>query len=340
MSETASPSTPASAVSLPGIRHSLTLPGGGTVTLYESSPTGLRSSKAAPLLLVHSINATASAFEMLPVAQRQARRRTVLALDLPGFGLSDKPPAHYTPQRMREAVDAAIDWIGEHVTPAPADVMALSLGCEFATQAVLRRPARVRTVTLISPTGMEGQRRDERFEDGRTREQPWLRRLLRETRLGGVLYRVLTTRPVMRRFLARSWGTASFDQRLLVHGHVCADLPGAQHAPLDFVSGSLFTRGIIERYRALPVPVWVVHGNQGSFTDFDACPLTTGGGAGVVGRTVIDGGAMPHFQSADAFDSAYEAFLGGMRPQPEPEPPTRAAREWERQLAAELNNGR
>jgi hypothetical protein len=167
-----------------------------------------------------------------------------------------------------------------------------------------------------------------------------LRRLLRETRLGLGLYQLLTTRPVMRRFLARSWGSDGFDQRLLVHGRVCADLPGAQRAPLDFVSGSLFTRGIVERYRALPVPVWVVHGNQGSFTDFDACPLPTGGRAGVVGRTVIEGGAMPHFQSADAFDSAYETFVGGMRPQAELEQPTVVAREWERALIAELNHGR
>jgi pimeloyl-ACP methyl ester carboxylesterase len=290
--------------------------------------------------LVHSINATASAFEMEPVAQRQARRRAVLALDLPGFGLSDKSSPHHTPQLMREAVDAALDWIGRQISPRPVDVMALSLGCEFVTEAVLGHPGRVRTLALISPTGMEGKRRDERYENGRTREVAWLRRMLQAGPVGALLYRVLTTRPVMRRFLASSWGTAGFDQRLLFQGRVCAARPGARHAPLDFVSGGLFTRGIIERYRALPVPVWVVHGNRGSFTDFDACPVPVGGHAGLVARTLIEGGAMPHFQSAEAFDTAYQDFLGGMRPRAEPEPPAGTVRARQAELTAELSYGR
>lgn len=340
MPESTRHTAPPDAASLPGLRHRLLLPGGASVTLYPSGPSSLKHDETTPLLLVHSINATASAFEMGPVAQRQSKKRPVIALDLPGFGLSEKPAAHYTPRLMRDAVEAAIDWARTHVSAAPIDIMGLSLGCEFVAEAVLRRPARVRSVTLISPTGMEGKRRDERYEGGRTREQGWLRRLLRGTRLGPAMYRLLTARPVMRRFLARSWGTPKFDPGLLAHGHRCAALPGALYAPLDFVSGAMFTRGIIERYRALPVPVWVVHGNQGSFTDFDACPAQTGRRATAVKRTAIDGGATPHFQSADAFDGAFEKFLKRGRPQVRPELDLRFSEDWEVQLQAELQHGR
>lgn len=316
------PVDPIGVDALPGQRHALTLPDGSAVALVHlpaPAPQGLVTSQATPtpLLVVHSVNATASAFEMLPTVLRQANRRPVVAIDLPGFGMSDKPDQRYTPQQMQQAVVAAIQWTQRHVAPVPIDVMALSLGCEFAAEAVLQQPHAVRTLALISPTGMESGQANERYQRGVTRERPWLRRLLRGSPVGTLAYRLLTSRAAMRWFLARSWGRPDFDKRLLAHGRRCAALPGAQHAPLDFVAGALFTTGIIERYRALPVPLWVAHGTRGSFTDFDACPARSGAGSAdsshPVERTVFESGAMPHFELPDQFDVAYQRFLHGQR---------------------------
>jgi pimeloyl-ACP methyl ester carboxylesterase len=271
------------------------------------------SGSATPLLLVHSINATASAIEMLPVFERQARRRPVVAIELPGFGAADRPDARYSPRWMQQAISAAMAWMQTHIAPGPIDIMALSLGCEFATQAVLLQPQAVRTLSLISPTGMESERIDERYDGGATRSADAVRAVLRHARIGQALYSALTTRASMGWFLKRVWGGSGFDPRLLEHGQVCAQAPGARHAPLDFVAGALFTRGIIERYRRLPVPVWVAHGQHGAFTDFGACPERTGDGLSLashrVVRTPFNSGAMPHFQQADAFDAAFENFL-------------------------------
>lgn len=301
--------------SLPGHVHTLTLEHGHTATLYCVTPPDWEraAARSVPLLVVHSINATASAFEMEPLVTRQAAHRPVIALDLPGFGAASKPDQRYPPALMQQAIRAAIDWIARHLNREPIDVVALSLGCEFATEVVLQRPDCIRTLALISPTGMEGRRVDEHYQGGATRESTLWRRLLRHTRLGRGLYRVLTSRPSIRWFLARSWGSRDFDQRLLAQGLRCAALPGAHHAPLDFVAGALFTRGIIERYRALPVPVWVAQGTEGAFTDFGACPTRTGsvttGGTFTIERAVFETGAMPHFQLPDAFNDAYERFL-------------------------------
>lgn len=275
-----------------------------------------------PLLLIHSVNATASAIEMLPVFERQARRRPVVALELPGFGAADRADIRYEPELMQQAIAAAIGWMQVNIAPGPVDVMALSLGGEFATQVVLSKPQAVRTLALISPTGMEEDRVGERYEGGRTRSLDTLRRVLRRGALGKGLFAALTTRPSMRWFLSRTWGGSDFDPRLQEHGRLCAQAPGAHHAPLDFVCGALFTRGIIERYRQLPVPVWVAHGERGAFDDFGACPTRTGEGLPTashrVVRTPFNSGAMPQFAQAEAFDAAYEIFLAsaapGMRP--------------------------
>lgn len=267
-----------------------------------------------PLLLVHSVNAAASAFEWSPFALRQARRRRVVALELPGFGQSDKPDIAYSPAQMCKAVQAAMQWI----SASEIDIAALSLGCEFATEAVLAQARGVRSLALVSPTGMEGRRIGEKFEAGATRQLRWLRRLLRGSAVGRWLYRALTLRAVMHLFLSRSWGTRDYDPDLLVHARKCAAQPGARHAPLDFVAGALFTVGIVERYRALPVPVWVAHGNRGAFTDFDACPERTGtaaaGNTFRLQREVFDGGSMSHDESANAFDAANLRFLSGLAP--------------------------
>jgi pimeloyl-ACP methyl ester carboxylesterase len=292
--------------------------------LYVNNSGGGRalSGDSTPLLLIHSVNATASAIEMLPVFERQARRRPVVAIELPGFGAADRADVGYEPRLMQEAIAAAIAWMQTHIATGPVDLMALSLGGEFSAQVVLQRPQSVRTLALISPTGMEEDRAAEPYEGGRTRVVGALRALLRQPTLGQGLFAALTTRTSMRWFLSRTWGGSDFDPRLLEHGRSCAQAPGARHAPLDFVAGALFTRGIIERYRQLPVPLWVAHGQRGAFDDFGACPTRTGGGLSValhhVVRTPFDSGALPQFAQADAFDAAYEDFLAsavqGMRP--------------------------
>ena len=278
--------------------------------LYDSGTPA--NAEAPPLVLVHSVNATASAFEMEPVFLRQAQRRRVVALDLPGFGAADKPDIAYTPALMRDAIVATLDWVGL----GPVDLMALSLGAEFAAEAALQRPGRVRSLALISPTGMEARRAGEAHAGGRTRERATLRAALRGSALGSGLYRLLTTRAAMRWYLRRAWGSGTVDPRLLKHGRQLAAQPGAARAPLDFVSGALFTRGIVERYRMLGLPVWVCHGRQGPFNDVGACPDRTGntvlGGSHPVRRVTFDTGALPHFSLAGPFDEAYLRFLASL----------------------------
>jgi len=283
------------------------------IAVYDSGgPDGQQLQP--PLLLVHSMHAAASAFEWQPLMQRQARQRRVVAVDLPGCGLSDKPEVAYTPAMMSAAIAAAIDWINA----AEVDIAALSLGCEFAALATLQRPGRVRSLALVAPTGMEGRHANEHHRAGRSRGWDFVRRLLRGNRLGRLLYRVMTTRLMIHLFMSLTWGTQAYDKALLRQARACAQRPGARHVALNFIAGTLFTYGIIEIYRALPIPVWVVHGDQGAFTNFGACPQHTGdaaqGASHAVKREVFDGGAMPQFEWPDAFNQAYRRFL--LRPAP------------------------
>jgi pimeloyl-ACP methyl ester carboxylesterase len=290
-----------------GVKPELIESGGWRVALHVASPP---KPTAPPLLLIHSINATASVVEMQALFESQSQRRTVVALDLPGFGASDRLPGPYTPGVMVRAVLDTLEFMRRHVDPVPADVAALSLSCEFAALAALAEPDSMRSLAMISPTGMERRRIGEPY-DGRTRQSLLIAVLLRMPGVGRALYRLFTTRPSIRWFLARTWGTRHFDEALLAQGYAHARVPGARFAPLAFMSGALFTRGIVACYSKLDLPVLVAQGRRGAFTDFEAYGNVAAKSPGKWQRRVFETGAMPHQEWPADFDAAYQAWLSG-----------------------------
>jgi len=57
-----------------------------------------------PLVLVHSVDAAASAAEVRPVFEHCRATHTVFAIDLPGFGFSERANRRDDPRRMTDAL--------------------------------------------------------------------------------------------------------------------------------------------------------------------------------------------------------------------------------------------
>src|SRR3954469_12133782 len=118
----------------------------GRITCYGDGPSA--PAEQRPLLLIHSVNAAATAYEMKPLFEHYRLRRPVYALDLPGFGLSDRPDRIYTPRLMTDAILLAANEIRRRHGDIGLDAMALSLGCEFAARAGTEAPNLFRTLAL------------------------------------------------------------------------------------------------------------------------------------------------------------------------------------------------
>lgn len=270
-----------------------------------SAQGALTAASTPGLLLVHSINASASAAEVRPLFDRYGWRRPTLALELPGFGSSQRGPLAYTPALMAQSVLRAAQDLREMGFRQPIDVLALSLSCEFIALAVLEQPTWFRSVALVSPTGLESGN-EERFQHGRTKDKPLLRRMLGAP-VGEVAYQLLTTSSSMRWFLERAWGSPVIDETLLSYGQFTARQPGARHAPAAFIAGSLCTEGIAERYAQMAPAVWLAHGVRGDFADL--------GGLSRIGPPrhwswdTFGTGAMPQLESPRLFMARYDAFL-------------------------------
>jgi pimeloyl-ACP methyl ester carboxylesterase len=214
---------------------------------------------------------------------------------------------------MTDAIHALVEQIRARCGPAPFDALALSLSCEFLARAASETPDRYRSLALVSPTGFRGLR-PWRGAPGSTRGKPWLLRALRgpDGRRGRAIFRVLTRPGVIRYFLRRTWGSKEIDEVLWAYDVLTTRMPGAEHAPLHFLSANLFSADIHTVYERLEAPVWMSHGVRGDFTDYrgkvlvEGCPNWQ--------FRVFATGALPHFEVPDAFCRAYDAFLAAARP--------------------------
>ena len=262
-----------------------------------------------PLLLVHSVNAAATAYEMRPLFDHYRGRRAIYALDLPGFGLSDRSDRLYTPRLMTDAIHAVVREIQVRHGEAAIDMMALSLGCEFAARAATETPNAFRSLALISPTGFDRRSEQAAPTAGttKTREMPWLRNILNVSLWRRGLFSGLTSRASIRFFLQKTFGSKTIDEGLLEYDYIATHQPGAEHAPYCFVSGYLFTAGALNLYRQLSGPVWMAHGVRGDFVDYHAKHVVQGLPNWRI--DVFETGAMPHFERLSDVVARYDAFL-------------------------------
>jgi pimeloyl-ACP methyl ester carboxylesterase len=258
-----------------------------------------------PLLLIHSVNAAASAFEIKPLYDHYAKLRPVYAVDLPGFGQSDRDDREYTARLMTDAVHAAIARVQELHGPAPIDVIGLSLSCEFVARAAAESPEAFNTLGLLSPTGFEGKARDAQVPS--TRGQSWLLSTLRARLWDEGFFNLLTTRWVIRKFLEKTWGSKKIDEPMLDYDYHTTHQPGARFAPYYFVSGFMFSKDILRIYESLRLPVWMTYGTRGDFVDYHHKNRVEGRPNWTIVK--FEAGALMHFEMLDQVTRSYDQFL-------------------------------
>ncbi|MFM2033084.1 MAG: hypothetical protein RLZZ297_1849 [Chloroflexota bacterium] len=173
------------------------------------------------VLLVHSINAAAGSHELRrPFAHLQQHYR-VVALDLIGFGDSDRPDIVYD----AALYSALIADVARHLGGVFC-LYAVSLAGAYACTAAVTVGALVERLMLICPTGLE---------DLVTPKSPqtWLR-----GPIGRVLFRGLVTRGSIRYFLQSTTyaSPAALDDAMSAAFVRAAQRPGAAYAPLCFVA--------------------------------------------------------------------------------------------------------
>ncbi len=106
----------------------------------------LAAGEGDPVVCVHGLGATKASF--LPTVAALADRHRVIAMDLPGFGESDKPiSAPYDAPYFARAVTALLD----RLEIDRAHLVGNSMGGRVSIELGLREPGRIGRIALLSP---------------------------------------------------------------------------------------------------------------------------------------------------------------------------------------------
>ena len=225
---------------LPGIERTYRWRGIETTYTVAGDPTD------PDVLLLHGVYAGASSHEFAAIADELAENYHVYAVDLPGFGRSERPPLVYSSSLYAEFVrDFAAD-----VTADPI-VVASSLTGSFAVDAAAETD--FERLVLICPT------------DETATERPWVRTLLRTPIVGTALYSLLASKPSIRYFYDRDgyYDADRIDPETVQYAWDSAHQPGARYAPASFAAGTLDPDFDLENeLAALETPTTLVWGRD------------------------------------------------------------------------------
>lgn len=274
----------------------------GRIAYYASTPPEDAGSR--PLLLIHSINAAPSSYEVKPIFEHYRGRRRVFSVDLPGFGHSERSARRYSADLFADAIAELL----AQVIGSAADVLALSLSAEFAARATLGAPDRVASLVLISPTGFSK----------RGLPSPTIGRIAHRALTlplwGQGLFDLVASRSSIRYFLNRSFNLSA-PPDLVDYAYATAHQPGARHAPLYFLSTQLFTPQACERlYSGLTgLPVLAI-ADRDPYVTFEQLPAFAASRSNWQYSTLAPHMGLPHWEHPEATFAALERFWQGTAP--------------------------
>lgn len=155
---------PAGHMRLPGVEAKYKLEVPLHVAYVERNPTG-----KVPVVLVHGLGSNLKfwRYQIDAFAEKGYR---VLALDLPGYGKSDKPASF--PYSMEAMADVVAEMVSALHLDRPI-LVGHSMGGQTGLSYAIRHPDALRALVLTSPAG---------FEPFSTREKEWFKRVF-STRL-------------------------------------------------------------------------------------------------------------------------------------------------------------
>lgn len=214
-----------------------------------------------PLVFIHGVGAGASNFMWRKNFDDLSNDFQVFALDLLGFGLSDKPAtAAYSADLYVELITDFIREVAGH----PANVVASSMGAAYAIRVADEHPDLINALILNGPTGSDSLNRRPGMAGAA------FYGLLQSPVLGTSFYNVMSSERSIRDFARDNlfYDHRRVTDRLVANLYATSHQPGAQHAIAAFLSGYLNTdtRAPFSRLTQPTVLVW---GKQDNTTRID-----------------------------------------------------------------------
>ena len=254
------------------------------------------------VVLVHGVSTGASSYEFRKLFPLLACRHRVVAFDLLGCGLSEKPRLAYGTELFVDQILDALDALGGE----PAAIVASSLGAAFAIRAASRAPGRIAQLAAICPAGLTGT-----YDRRPGRPGTAITALFRSPLIGEAAFNALASRASLRWFLEhRVYADPSHcTPQIVDHYYAVTHQPGARYVPAALAGGALDCN-VARDLPFLEVPLQVLWGAKAPAgaprADADDF-LRLARDARVA--TFAESGVLPHEEEAEAVDEALASFL-------------------------------
>lgn len=256
-----------------------------------------RMGEGPPVLLLHSIHAAASSYEWRHNLEPLAASNRVYALDLLGFGRSDRPNTRYTAQLYMRLIDD----FARLVIGAPVVLVGSSLSGAYAITLGAQDPASYPGIVAIGPSGLS-----KLSEPGR-KVTP-ARVLAVAPVVGTSVFNALVSRRSLRHYLERVYRDDSRVTNAVIDAYyTTSHQPGAQHAPAAFLAGDLNV-DVAPAVRRLRQPLLLIWGEQASQVPVEDAHRFRTLKRDVEMAIFDPSGDLPHDEQADGFNQLVGQF--------------------------------
>jgi len=260
--------------------------------------------KQTPLLLIHGLHPFAGLHDVLPIFEAFRTSRPIYAIDLPGFGGSEKTDRPYRPAMFQEAIS---DFIKNQIGQ-PCHVLTLGNASMFASMAAVAEPEWIRTLVMINPKGFEMPHPTTlKAQDYRDRAMDLFLSYLKIPLWSLPIYDFLASRAKIASFYHKRF-SYSAPGDLIELAYTSAHQTGAHFAPIVLLSGKLNVPEVREKYyEKLTQPVYVVYDNEPG-ANFDMLPQLVHEKANWLTFRSRNTKGLPHFERTGELFRQFDMF--------------------------------
>ncbi len=253
-----------------------------------------------PVVLLHSFGPGHDSEEWRSVAEHLAERYRIYALDLLGWGRSDKPAITYDGELY---IQLLVDFL-EDVVQERSVVIAAGLSAAYAVQAAVDHPELLEGLGLVVPSGIDLHGDEPDLKDA------LVHRLLRLPILGTSALNLFTSRTALSQYLRReAFRSPEQADAARIEHHYRSSHQRGSHAPLAaYLSGYLNHR-IDEALARLSVPLWIGWGRHATAPTVEVADLWLHHSPAARLEVFERAGNLPHLEVPARFSRALESFL-------------------------------
>jgi len=259
-----------------------------------------RLGEGPPLVLLHSFGIGHDSSEWLRAAELLAEDFTVFAVDLLGWGESDKPAMDYDGELYMQLIE---DFLGD-VVRRRAFVAAAGLPGAYVIQLAADLPDLFLGIALVGPGGIEVHGEEPDIKDA------IVHRFLRLPVFGTAALNAYISRHGVEEYLKREVYASPerVDQALVERHYRASHQPGAK-APLAAYLAGYLNHNVEAQLRRVETPVWLAWGRHAHSPAIEAADLWLHRLRDATLEAFDACGNLPHAETPGLFTRKLRRFL-------------------------------